>query len=132
MEQVNHKLFSNIAHTKVSEFYTEDGQTDYKAVASIFLKLSNEDLAKIAQVSVKTVRFDESKMPQSLKERIEEIKNICELVAEMLGGDIKKTQLWFTTKNHMLGNLSPRDMIRYGRYNKLLDILMDIKNGHLP
>lgn len=132
MEQSNHQLFSNIAHTKIPDFYTPEGETNYREVASIFLKLSNDDLAKIANVSVKTVRFDHEKMPQALKDRIEEIKNVCELVADLLGGDLKKTQLWFTTKNQMLGNLSPRDMIRYGRYNKLLDILMDIKNGNTP
>jgi uncharacterized protein (DUF2384 family) len=132
MEQTNHPLFSNIAHTKISNFYTAEGDTNYREVASVFLKLSNDDLAKIASVSVKTVRFDEEKMPQALKDRIEEIKNVCELVADMLGGDLKKTQLWFTTKNQMLGNISPRDMIRFGRYNKLLDILMDIKNGNTP
>ena len=31
-----------------------------------------------------------------------------------------KTKLWFQTPNPMLGNVSPRDMIRLGRYNKLV------------
>jgi hypothetical protein len=31
-----------------------------------------------------------------------------------------KTKLWLQTPNPMLGNASPRDMIRFGRYNKLL------------
>jgi hypothetical protein len=34
--------------------------------------------------------------------------------------DDVKTKLWFQTPNPMLGNVSPRDMIRLGRYNKLL------------
>jgi hypothetical protein len=72
-----------------------------------------------------------TKCPKLLKERIEEMKNVCELVYEMLG-DVGKTQLWFKTKNQMLGNNSPRDLLRFGRYQKLLDILLDIKNGNVP
>ena len=107
----------------------DTGDTDYKEV-SVFLQLSPEDLAKIAKISVKTVRFND-KMPEALKERIDEMKNVCELVYEMLG-EVIKTQLWFKTKNQMLGNNSPRDLLRFGRYQKLLDILLDIKNGNVP
>ncbi len=132
MESLNHSLFSNIATTKIPLFYKKNGELDYRQVVSIFLKLTNDDLAKIANISVKSVRFENDRMPTALKERIIEIKNVCELVAEMMGGSLEKTQLWFTTKNQMLGNITPRDMIRYGRYSKLLDILMDIKSGNIP
>jgi hypothetical protein len=33
--------------------------------------------------------------------------------------------LWFQTKNPLLGNISPRDMIRYGRYEKLRRFIMN-------
>jgi hypothetical protein len=33
--------------------------------------------------------------------------------------------LWFKTKNPLLGSISPRDMIRYGRYEKLRRFVME-------
>ncbi len=131
MNPQDHKLFSNVATSKNPYFYKENGDPDFKKV-QVFLSLSNSDLAKISKISLKSVRFEADRMPPALKERIREIMNICELAAEMLGGNIERTQLWFTTKNNSLGNISPRDMIRFGRYGKLLDILMDIKSGNIP
>jgi hypothetical protein len=47
------------------------------------------------------------------------------LVAQFFGGDAAKTALWFKTKNPLLGDISPRDMIRYGRYEKLRRFIMN-------
>jgi len=33
--------------------------------------------------------------------------------------------LWFRLPNPLLGDVSPRDMIRYGRYAKLQEFVMD-------
>lgn len=131
MEQINHGIFGNISNTKIPDFYKPGGEPDYRYVVSVFMKFTNADLAKIASISIKSVRYEDDRMPPVLKERIREIMNVCEIVFEMMGNDIEKTQLWFRTRNQMLGNISPRDMIRYGRYSKLLDILMDIKNGNI-
>jgi hypothetical protein len=65
MEQVSNSIFSNIASKKIPQFYKDTGDTDYKEV-SVFLQLTPEDLAKIAKISVKTVRFND-KMPEALK-----------------------------------------------------------------
>ena len=48
-----------------------------------------------------------------------EIANIAQLVAQYFEGDTAKTALWFRTKNPLFGSISPRDMIRFGRYEKL-------------
>jgi hypothetical protein len=40
-------------------------------------------------------------------------------MAGYFNGDKAKTALWFRVKNPALGGVSPRDMIRYGRYKKL-------------
>ena len=34
--------------------------------------------------------------------------------------DDKKTRVWLQTPNPMLGDVSPRDMVRMGRYDRLL------------
>jgi hypothetical protein len=36
-----------------------------------------------------------------------------------LGGDADKTGTWFKTRNPLLGDISPRDMICLGRFQRL-------------
>ncbi len=123
-------LFSNVATNKKLPLYDEKtGQTDPKKVAD-FLNYNNEDVAKIGDVSTKSVRYEPTRIPASVTERFQEIANICELVAEQFNGNIEKTVLWFKLKNPMLGNVSPRDLIRIGRYKKLLQFIMDSRQGH--
>jgi hypothetical protein len=88
-----------------------------------FLDLNKRDVAKLAGVASASVRFDQ-KIPKEVLDRLQEIANICGLVAQFFGGDVAKTALWFKTVNPLLGNISPRDMIRYGRYEKLRHFVM--------
>ena len=90
----------------------------YARSVADFLKLNNSEIAKIAGIAKSSVRFDDE-IPHDLRERLEEIANICNLVAQYFDGDAQKTALWFRTKNPILGEISPRDMIRFGRYDKL-------------
>ena len=95
----------------------EDGSFKPKSVAE-FLALKNSNVSRAAAVSRNSVRYDDA-IPQPMRERLAEIANICNLVAQHFDGDRQKTALWFTTKNPMLGDISPCDMIRVGRYDKL-------------
>jgi hypothetical protein len=58
------------------------------------------------------------KAPKEVREHLENIANICNLVFQFFLDDVK-TKLWLQTPNPMLGNVSPRDMIRFGRFAKL-------------
>ena len=98
-------------------------QTLNAGLVTDFLDLRKSDVARIAQVAPASVRFD-PKIPKAVLQRLEEIANICEIVAEFFHGDAGKTELWFKTPNPQLGNISPRDMIRFGRYRKLLQFVM--------
>lgn len=91
-----------------------------------FLDLDKVDVARVSNVSVKSVRFDE-KVPREVLRHLEQIAVICGLVAEFFEGDALKTSLWFRTRNPMLGALSPRDMIRYGRMDKLLQVVQEAR-----
>ena len=53
-----------------------------------------------------------------------EIEQLCEQVVGYFEGDVAKAALWFRLPNPLLGDLSPRDMIRYGRYAKLQQFVM--------
>jgi hypothetical protein len=88
-----------------------------KSVQS-FLSLKKEDVSHIADVSPKSVRFDDA-MPVPVRERLQEIANTINLVARFFGGDADKTGTWFKTRNPLLGDISPRDMISLGRFQRL-------------
>lgn len=114
-------LFSTVpAHDHLG-FYADQALKS-KAVAQ-FLDLEKADVARIANVATASVRFDE-KIPKDVLDRLVEIANVCALVAEFFEGDAHKTALWFKTPNPQFGGVSPRDMIRYGRYKKLLQFVL--------
>jgi hypothetical protein len=98
-----------------------------------FLDLTKGDVAKVADVATSSVRFDK-KIPKDVMDRLTEIAIVCGLVAQFFDGDVVRTALWFKTKNPLLGNISPRDMIRYGRYEKLQRFVMEAleKNASSP
>lgn len=51
------------------------------------------------------------------------------MVAEYSEGDTEKTSLWFRTPNPMLGNISPRDMIRIGRTTRLRKFVTEARKA---
>lgn len=86
--------------------------------AATFLALKKADVGRIAAVAESSVRWDEN-IPTAVRLRMEEIANTINLVAKQFGGDREKTVAWFQARNPLLGDVSPRDMIRLGRYDRL-------------
>jgi hypothetical protein len=115
-------LFRNVHDRDYLGFWAN--QTLNTRGVADFLGLKKPDVAKVAGVAPSSVRFDH-KIPREVLERLEEIANICALVAQFFEGDVAKTALWFRTRNPLLGDISPRDMIRFGRYAKLRQFVMD-------
>lgn len=95
----------------------DKGEPDAKKVID-FLKYKKEDVSRAANVPVSSVRYDE-KMPSELRERLVEWATAINLVGSYFK-DENKTILWFQIPNPQLGGMSPRDMIRVGRFKKLL------------
>jgi uncharacterized protein (DUF2384 family) len=98
---------------------------DAKKVIEL-LQYKKEDISVAANVPLDSVRYDQ-KMPSELKERITEWAGVLNLVASFFK-DEEKTVLWFCTPNPLLGGMSPRDMIRVGRFNKLLNFIQSLLN----
>lgn len=96
-----------------------------------FLNLEKEDVSKAANIAKSSVRYD-ARIPTELKKLLSEIAVICELVANHFGGDAEKTALWFKMENPALGGISPRDMIRYGRFKKLKSFILNQLEGNIP
>lgn len=127
----NTNLFRTVPATDHLGFWA-DQILNARSVAD-FIGLDKQEVAKVAGVSPKSVRWDH-KIPQEVIDRLTEIAVVCGLVAQFFGGDSLKTKLWFKTRNPLLGNLSPRDMIRFGRHEKLRRFVMDAlaENGIQP
>jgi len=82
------------------------------------LNLKKSDVSKLSSVAESSVRYDEA-MPAVVRESMEELASTVNLVAKQFGGDREKTMAWFKAKNPLLGDVSPRDMIRLGRNGRL-------------
>lgn len=96
---------------------------DAKRVPAV-LGLKKEDVSRLAAVSVKSVRYDDA-IPENVRDRLEEIANTVNLVAQVFEGDVEKTVAWFKARNPLLGDVSPRDMIRLGRYERLRKFIIN-------
>ena len=101
----------------------QDTRPKYQRIVDL-LEMAKEDVSKATGVPKSSVRYDK-KMPAELRERIREWATLLNLVAEHFEGDAHKTVLWFTTVNPLLGNMTPRDMIRLGRLRKLHKFVMN-------
>jgi hypothetical protein len=92
-----------------------------------FLGFTKGDIASATNVPGSSIRFDD-RMPADVRDRMLEIATICELVAEHFGS-AERAALWFKVDNPLLGNLSPRDMIRLGRFRKLHRFVVEALTG---
>ncbi len=96
-----------------------------------FLGFTQNDVSRATALPRTVIRYD-ARMPRELEERLLEIGAICELVAGHFKGDIQKTNLWLRLPNTLLGNISPREMIRFGRYRKLYKFVTNALAGNVP
>jgi len=114
-------LFTTVPKRDHLSLFQND-RPDYQKVVQS-LEFKKEDVSKATGVPLVSIRYDE-KMPIELQERIREWAVLLNLVAEHFQSDAKKTTLWFTMSNPLLGNVAPRDMIRFGRFKKLIKFII--------
>ena len=106
-----------------------DGRTDYQKVVRL-LDFSKSEVAKASNISSMSVRYDQ-KIPKELAERVQEWAIALAMVAQYFR-DGQKTILWFRTPNPLLGNITPRDMIRIGRFRKLQRFIQNALDENPP
>ena len=85
------------------------------------LKYKKNDVSQASGIKLNSIRYDK-KMPQELSERLTEWATAINLVDEFFK-DEDKTMLWFNTPNPLLGEQTPKDMIRLGRSRKLIKFI---------
>jgi hypothetical protein len=122
-------IYDNIPRQMPDALFS-DGVADPRKTAA-FLRFSTNDVATATGVPRKTVRLD-AQITEEVRTRLSEIATICALVAEHFHGDLDKTHLWFTTRNPLLGDISPREMIRYGLYRKVLRFVQEARAQEPP
>jgi hypothetical protein len=108
-------LFENVADNDYLGFGA-GSHFDPKRVSDV-LDLRDAEVSKITSTPMSKIRYD--KLPPEVREHLEQIATTCNLVAGVFHGDVNKTVLWFKTKNPLLGDVSPRDMVRLGRFDRL-------------
>ena len=86
-----------------------------------FLKFSKNDVAAATGQTATSVRYDQ-KMPEEIRERITEWAIAINLVGSFFK-DFHKTMMWFQIPNPQLGGITPRDMIRIGRFKRLMKFI---------
>lgn len=109
-------LFKTVSRSDSLHFW-QGNLLNYQRVRD-FTGIDAGDLSRLTGLAKSSVRYDD-KAPKEVREHLENIANICNLVFQFFQDDVK-TKLWLQTPNPMLGNVSPRDMLRFGRYAKLL------------
>lgn len=113
-------LFETVPGKDYLSLFHDDKVVPTKVVE--FFRFKTKDISRAMEIPTASVRYD-YRMPDALRERLSEWGVLINLVAEFFEGDIPKTAQWFIIPNPLLGNLSPRDMIRLGRYKKLLKFI---------
>lgn len=116
------QLFSTVSRNDPLNFWGANGVVDFDRIRE-FADLDTRQIARMTGLKESTVRFDE-RIPDQVRDHMMAIANICNLVYGFFEDDVK-TKLWLTTPNPMLGYITPRDMIRHGRYSKLLRFITD-------
>ena len=96
--------------------------------AAPMLKASEDTNMGSSVTKRSTVRYDDC-VPEQVRVRLEEIAAIINLVAQQFDGDAAKTAVWFNARNPLLGDASPCDMIRLGRYQRLRSFIMQAMKG---
>jgi len=113
-------IFSSIPESDELGLFKGKGLPNYSRVKDI-LGYTKEDISIASGVPFGSIRFDK-KIPVELTERITEWATAIALVHGFFK-DENKTMLWFKVPNPLLGDVAPRDMIRFGRFKKLLKFI---------
>jgi len=122
MSALNHAIFANIPKKDYLSLLDKGKVRASKVID--FMEFRKEEVAKAVGVPANSVRYDK-RMPQTLEDCLTEWANLFNLVAQFFDGDPVKTALWLKTSNPLLGDISPRDMIRNGRSQKLLKFILN-------
>ena len=105
-------------------------EVDIRAVGEA-LHFNKKEIANAARVPQGSFSY-QGHIPPELQKRLKEWVAVLEVAAAFFGNDLDATTKWFLTPNPRLGGAEPRDMIRFGRANKLVRMIQDEAVGNVP
>jgi hypothetical protein len=123
-------LFSTIPRTDPLSLFQESGKPNGPHITEM-LRLRTKDVARATHLSETSIRYD-LRMPETLEAWLRDVATTATLVAEFFDGNSTKTELWFSTPNPQLGNITPVDMIKIGRVRKLLSFVQTALSENKP
>ena len=129
MQAPQPELFGTV-HNPVLPIWDGPGKVNAELLAKL-LNFTKREVATAARVTQDSFSYKHP-LPKEVEERLLEWAMLLELVAKFFDGDITKTVLWFKLPNPLLGEIRPRDMIRFGRARKLARIVDNALAGHVP
>ncbi|SMC62024.1 hypothetical protein [Polynucleobacter kasalickyi] len=118
--KIHPAIFNSIPQSDDLGLFKKSGKPDYDKVKDI-LGYTKQDISIASGIPIGSIRFDD-KVPAELTERVLEWATVIALVHSFFN-DQTKTMLWFKVPNPLLGDVAPRDMIKVGRYKKLLKFI---------
>jgi len=113
------RFYNNIPDDRL-HLFSKGGEPDGKKIVSL-LDYKKHDIATATNIPSNSIRYD-NKMSAELKQHLREWAIALNLVTQFFG-DEEKTILWFNMPNTLLGDISPKDMIRIGRFKRLFKFI---------
>ena len=124
------RLFDTIPTKDRFHLFQANNQPDAKKIVDLFLRFRKEEVSVATGVPMTSVRYDD-RMPEELRERAMQWAIAINLVGDFFGEE-GKTILWFQTPNPLLGSISPKEMIKRGRFRKLLAFIQTALEENKP
>ena len=122
-------IFNTVPKHDVFGFYNK-GKINYKEVADT-LDFNRKEISKAARVAVSSVRYEENKIPDKMKDFFTAMAWLLYVTHEHLK-DKDKVLLWLKSPNPICGGFSPKGMICMGQYKKLVKIVSSYVEGDIP
>ena len=123
-------IFNTVPKNDVFGFYNNKGKIQYKEVANI-LNFNRKEISKAARVAVSSVRYEENKIPDKMKDFLIRMVWLLHVTHKHLK-DKNKVIQWIESPNPICGGFSPKDMICMGQYKKLVRIVSSYVEGNTP
>ena len=128
--QTQPHIFNTVPRRDVFGFYDKGNKLKYKEVADT-LDFNRKEIAKATRVAVNSVRYEENKIPDKIKDFLIHMAWLLHVTHKYLK-DKQKVIQWIESPNPICGGFSPKDMIRMGQYKKLVRIVSSYVEGDTP
>ena len=127
--QAQPNIFNTVPTHDVFGFYNK-GKIQYKEIAKT-LDLKRKEVSKAARVAVKSVHYEEDKIPDEVKDFLMNMVWLLHVTHKHLK-DRNKVIQWINSPNVICGGVSPKDMMCIGQYKKLVKIVDSYVEGDIP